>query len=242
MRIEPDKPRVFCIGWHKTGTSTLGAALLQLGYSVLGCRLDMYHPLIRGDYETPLELAGHFDAVQDVPWAALFRELDVTYPGSRFILTLRDEDAWLASASRHFKDNDIDLHRWLYGEGRLWGNESLYRSRFRRHYSEVRDYFADRQDDLLTLDFKAGDGWDTLCSFLGEPVPSCPFPHENQAEVNTKGMRKFRTQLRNATPKFLRQTVFGARLGMRRLRGLPDPRNRFNNFPQNRHEIRNWRK
>jgi len=241
MRLKSYKPRVFCIGWHKTGTSTLGAALLQLGYSVLGCRLDMYEPLAASDISAPVALAGEFDALQDVPWAALFRELDKAYPGSRFILTVRDEDAWLASASRHFKDADIHLHRWLYGNGRLWGNEDTYLERFRRHYAEVADYFANRPEQLLTLDMVGGDGWAELCQFLDEPVPARPFPHENQAKANATGIKKLRNQLRDATPSLLRQAVFQTRLALRRARGLPDPRNRFNNFPQNRNEINKWR-
>lgn len=242
MRLKSYKPRVFCIGWHKTGTSTLGAALLQLGYSVLGCRLDMYEPLAASDISTPVALAGEFDALQDVPWAALFRELDEAYPGSRFILTMRDEDAWLASASRHFKDTDIHLHRWLYGTSRLLGNEEIYRARFRRHYAEVTEYFSQRPEALLTMDFAAGDGWETLCRFLGEPIPARPFPHENQAKANARGMRKLRNQVRDVTPGSLRRAAFEVRLALRRARGLPDPRNRFNNFPQNRNEIRKWRK
>ena len=101
-RKRNEKPRVFCIGWHKTGTSSLGHALVQLGYSVLGCRLDMVHPLRQDDLEAVLGLAGQFDALQDVPWAALYRELDQAFPGSRFILTEREEQSWLRSALRHF--------------------------------------------------------------------------------------------------------------------------------------------
>ena len=113
-RNKPHKPRVFCIGWHKTGTSTMGLALLELGYTVLGCRLDMADPLLKCDKKIPIQLAGQFDALQDVPWAALFRELDQAYPGSKFILTVRDEDAWLYSASSHFKDNYVRLREWHY--------------------------------------------------------------------------------------------------------------------------------
>ena len=81
-RKRSNEPRVFCIGWHKTGTSTLGLALIKLGYSVLGCRLDMVHPLRRGELDSVLELAGRYDAVQDVPWACLFKELDQRFPAA----------------------------------------------------------------------------------------------------------------------------------------------------------------
>jgi len=33
---------------------------------------------------------------------------------------------------------------------------------------------------LLVMDVTRGDGWDLLCPFLGLPIPSEPFPHENR--------------------------------------------------------------
>ena len=63
-----------------------------MGYTVLGARLDMAEPLLRGDLAAAIEEAGKFDALQDVPWAALYRELDAAYPGSKFILTVRKEE------------------------------------------------------------------------------------------------------------------------------------------------------
>ncbi|MCB0629671.1 MAG: hypothetical protein KDD15_08060, partial [Lewinella sp.] len=136
-RNRSNKPRVFCIGWHKTGTSTMGMALLKLGYTVLGARLDTAEQLLAKNKKAVLQLAGDFDALQDVPWAALFQDLDEAYPGSKFILTVRDEMAWLNSASKHFKDSHILLHEWLYKNGVLRGNEDLYLERYRRHYREV---------------------------------------------------------------------------------------------------------
>ena len=135
-RNRADKPRIFCIGWHKTGTTSLGLALLKLGYSVLGCRLDTVHALKRNDLESVLQLADRFDALQDVPWAALYRELDQRHPGSRFILTVREEMSWLASATRHFGETHIRLHEWLYGKGILIGNEGAPKKpgHVQRHY------------------------------------------------------------------------------------------------------------
>lgn len=241
-RNKPDKPRVICIGWHKTGTSTLGAALLRLGYSVLGCRLDAYYPLISGETEAALRIADPFDALQDVPWAALYKELDARFPNSKFILTVRDEEGWLRSAARHFGNTPIPLHGWLYGEPSLVGNEDLYLARYRRHNDDVRRYFAARPDDLLIMDLTAGDGWMKLCAFLDEPAPSVPFPIENAAPASLRGRRKLRYVARTYAPRFVRRFWFTLRLALLRARGRPDPRNRFNNFPQNRIEIAKYSK
>lgn len=236
MRSKPEKPRIICIGWHKTGTSTMGTALLKLGYSVLGARLDAYYPLAEGDVSGALAIAHPFDAVQDVPWAALFREFDARYPGSKFILTVRDEESWLASATRHFGDTPRPLFAWLYGKDRLKGNEQLYLERFRKHYIDARAYFESRPEDFLEFDLAGGDGWEKLCSFLDEPVPTVRFPHENQAPERAAGLRKSRLIVRNWTPAIVRKLMFQLRLFFLKLRGQPDPRNRFNNFPINRIE------
>ncbi|MEL7221032.1 MAG: sulfotransferase, partial [Bacteroidota bacterium] len=87
MKKNTEKPRVFCVGWHKTGTTTMGEALLLLGYKVVGARLDLATPLLAGNTQEVIDLAQQFDAFQDVPWAALYQELDEAYPGSKFILT-----------------------------------------------------------------------------------------------------------------------------------------------------------
>jgi hypothetical protein len=235
-RNKPHKPRVFCIGWHKTGTSTMGLALLELGYTVLGARLDMAEPLLAGDTNTPVKLAGQFDALQDVPWAALFRELDQAYPNSRFILTVRGEEAWLHSAGNHFKDKYVALHEWLYGKGVLAGNETLYLHRYRRHYHEVEAYFRDRPDDLLIMDFSRGHSWARLCRFLNEPVPRKPFPYANKGKHNYKWKDKTLMALRSAVPKPLRL----ARVALLEKLGLHHGRNRFNNHHQNQ-KARNTR-
>ena len=241
-RNRPGTPRVFCVGWHKTGTSTLGLALIKLGYSVLGCRLDMVHPLRRGDTGEVLELAGQFDALQDVPWAALFRELDERYPGSKFILTERDEAAWLKSAAAHFGDTPIPLHGWLYGQESLRGNEGLYLDRYRQHNREVRQYFADRPDDLLILRLGNGDEWQAICTFLGHPEPAEKFPHENKAPHSFNTIDRFLTGVRNSIPGRVRGVIFEFRQKVRNLRGRPDPRNRFNNFRENRAERLTWQR
>ncbi|MGY6555678.1 MAG: sulfotransferase family protein [Wenzhouxiangella sp.] len=241
-RNRPQSPRVFCVGWHKTGTSTLGLALIELGYSVLGCRLDMVHPLRAGDIDAVLDLGGQFDALQDVPWAALFRELDERYPGSRFILTERDDEAWLKSARRHFKDTEIPLHEWLYGQGRLIGSETIYLDRYRQHNHDVRQYFRSRPDDLLVMNLEAGHGWLELCRFLGHGVPERSFPHANKAPHSYNARDKAREGLRRRIPEPVRRAIFNFRQSIRDFIGRPDPRNRFNNFRENRAERLNWKK
>ena len=235
MSKSSNNSKVICIGWHKTGTSTLGVALLKLGYNVVGARLDMAYPLLKGDKKTPIELAGEFDALQDVPWAMLFKELDKAYPGSKFILTERDENSWLNSAQKHFKNIHSDMHEWIYGKGVLAGNEDLYVERYRKHYREVRDYFKGRENDLLLMNFANGDGWEKLCPFLNQPIPNKAFPHENKGKHSYTKQDKIKNLIRSLIPQPLRT----ARVILMEKLGLHHGRNRFNNTIQNRKERQN---
>lgn len=224
------RPKIFCIGWHKTGTSTLGDALIELGYKVSGARLDLAASLLKGDKHTTLELAKDFEALQDVPWAMLFKELDKAYPNSKFILTIRDEQAWLKSAQQHFRDTYSDMHKWIYGKGILLGHEDLYLRRYRKHYQDVEEYFKDRSEDIIVMDFKKGDAWEKLCDFLDKPIPKKPFPHSNKGKYNYTLKDKLIYRIRNWTPKWLREWRIKILIKL----GYPDKRDRFNNKQYNK--------
>lgn len=234
------RQRVFAIGWQKTGTTTIGHALNALGYRVVGCRLDLAWPLLEDNSEPALELMNGFDACQDVPWAALFRELDTRFPYSKFILTYRHDTSWLESASRHFKSSDIPLHRWLYGEGRLSGNEALYLDRYRQHNQDVRTYFADRENDLLQLQLENGLDWQPLCSFLGVAKPDQPFPHENKSWDKKTSWEKLPDAMKLHLPPPIRR--FGSRVKriLRKMVGQPEVPDPFHNREENRREIRRY--
>jgi hypothetical protein len=168
--------KVFCVGLGKTGTTSLKEALRMLGYRTI---------------RLPLEWQGitDFDAALPGVSAAMYRELDKAFPGSRFILTVRDVDGWLKSIERDMgrkqdvqRDRADERNRMLE---MLYGSPKFDRERFWQafhdHQAGVRSYFEGRPDDLLVLDVTRSSGWDDLCSFLEEPVPAEPFPFVNKA-------------------------------------------------------------
>ena len=184
--------KVFCVGFHKTGTSSLGRALEVLGYTVCG-EVGVREARIG---EIALDLAKqklpHYDAFQDNPWPILFRELDTACPNSRFILTSRETERWLASITRHFGEHDTPMRAWIYGVGHPAGHEERYRARYEGHNRAVREYFAERPGDLLEMNFEAGDGWEKLCPFLERSIPETPLPHLNrerslEADLDARG-------------------------------------------------------
>ena len=189
------KPKVFCIGFHKTGTTSLELALKKLGYRVTGSFGTKDPDIASKVHAMAYAMVDQFDAFEDNPWPVLYQELDQRYPGSKFILTRRPAEAWIQSQLRDFASTETPRRRWIYGEdaGCPAGNEDTYIARYERHNHEVLGYFGDRMEDLLIFDLPKGDGWNKLCPFLGCEIPDEPFPHANKASWS----RKIKNFIRN---------------------------------------------
>ena len=188
--------KIFCIGFHKTGTTSLKAALKELGYRVTGPNGVDDPDIAKNVYSMAHDLVRKYDAFQDSPWSVIYKELDEKYPGSKFILTIRSSESWIKSQVNHFGQLETPMRTWIYGVGCPEGNEDIYIKRFERHYKEVVDHFKDRPDDLLILDLAKGDGWGKLCSFLGTDIPKKQFPHANKARNRQKTNSKISKLLR----------------------------------------------
>jgi hypothetical protein len=184
--------KVFGIGFQKTGTSSLDEAFRILGYRTdkgvfintpgrkASLRIDP--PLTNAKIlERVLPIAREREAFSDNPWPLLFRELDELFPGSKFILTVRDPQSWLASLVRHFGDRESDVLEWIYGVRAVRGNESRCLEIYEAHNAAVRAHFASRPAALLEIDVEKQPRWSELCAFLGKPVPRRPFPRANTA-------------------------------------------------------------
>ncbi len=176
-------PKVFCIGMHKTGTTSMGQALKTLGYTVMS-NWGMYDSDIDGHLPAVTQhCLANFDAFQDHPWAIIYKDLDKQYPNSKFILTTRETESWYTSVINFFGPRSTLMRRWIYGEdaGAPLGNKKVYTEYFERHTRGVLEYFQHRPDDLLVLDLSKGNSWEKICGFLNTDVPQgIPFPHANK--------------------------------------------------------------
>ena len=198
--------KIFGIGLSRTGTKSLSTALNKLGFNV-------------GHYECGMAAIGWKDGaltldttaledlggLTDIPAAAFFRELDAAFSDARFVVTVRDKQAWIQSISRHLSArSDTERYRAERNIARsaaealrikVYGavdfELSAHSPAFDRHYCDVAEHFSDRPHKLLSLDICGGDGWSPLCRFLGVPVPEAEFPrkharsrpvHHNQAQ------------------------------------------------------------
>lgn len=179
--------KIFGIGLPRTGTTSVAMAMMELGYKT--CHVCYDESL----YE-------QCDAFFDTPFYVDYPILDQRYPGSKFILTWRDPQAWLISFQKNLmpyfsslneeniKGNMIKEHFWRYYTAVFGRPETLapyiLLLRYERHRTEVERYFRYRSEDLLVLNIDKKDfDWDVLCRFLNKPRPLTPFPYINRDEV-----------------------------------------------------------
>lgn len=188
-------PKIFGVGLSKTGTTSLANALQILGYSVrdnMGVTRYAKDDLSSVD----VDVVDAFDALTDTPIPSFYRQLDALYPGSRFILTVRDTEGWLKSCKKQFTQRfaelQTDAHKQLFVD--LYGTDVFEERQFAEGYERfvrgVEDYFGRRPDDLLIMDVTAGEGWEKLCRFLARPVPDVPFPKANVTRIRWMGVEQ----------------------------------------------------
>lgn len=192
IELKPIPTRIFGIGMHKTATTSLHHALQMLGFQSGHWKnahwaKKIWREMNEEGSSRTLETSY---ALSDIPIPQLIKKLDSAYPGSKFILTLRDEDAWLSSVKKHFDPNhnpqqkfwDCDpfthiIHQKIYGQTTF--DEEVFREAYRRHNLMVMEYFRDRPEDLVVLNMSSGGRWEDLCSFLEVPIPQEEYPKKN---------------------------------------------------------------
>ena len=124
----------------------------------------------------------------DWPGASFWPELTAANPDALVILSIRDTDAWYASASNTifqvFDKMPPEFSPWFDSVARLMAerfcaeldNPAAMMDAYDRHNAAVRRAVpADR-----LLEWTATDGWEPICERLGVAVPDEPFPVTNQ--------------------------------------------------------------
>ncbi len=178
--------KVFGIGFHKTGTTSLAQALRSLGYSVTGPNGVNDPNIANNALAIANKLVWEYDAFQDNPWPILYKEMYQQFPDAYFIATFRDPEKWINSLLRHFGSNSTPMRSWIYGVGCPKGNEGIYLERYKRHYLELDKFFKEKQKSILKMNLEKGHGWERLCTYLGVEIPDKPFPHANKASARER--------------------------------------------------------
>lgn len=166
--------KIFCIGYNKTGTTSLGRSLQILGYNHSSYDHTVYKKYYVKNYDIDkiLKYTAKFESFDDLPWnmTDMIPILDKAFPGSKFIYLERDEKSWMNS-----------VHHWYFKKFGEYPDLVKYLKRFRNHRKFILDYFKHRLDkDLIIINIQDEEGFKKLGRFLGRPAPINNFPHHNK--------------------------------------------------------------
>lgn len=201
------KNKVIGVGFHKTGTTTLGECLSLLGYNHISCSREAFILYKASELSALLRLMDFFDSFEDWPWPLIYKEAFEKYPDAKFILTTRqDEAVWFNSLSKHVLRpvaHQFNYRDHIYGRPNPTEHKDICVSKYLQHNQDVRDFFADKPGSLIEVCWEKGDGWEELCSFLEYDIPDVPFPHKNLGDHKKKMMSK----LKKKVASFVRRSV-----------------------------------
>jgi hypothetical protein len=174
--------KILNIGFGKSGTLSLTKAFEILGYKSVHCETgevrlrDVFKNNMKRGARI-LEGFEEYEFLSDFKGEFFYKELDIQYPNSKFIVTMRDLEGWLASMEKHVERNQKNpnyKYNFLKVEKEKWAEKR------EEKFTEIKKYFKDRPEDFLIMDIANGDGWEKLCCFLGKPIPAEAFPHKNK--------------------------------------------------------------
>ncbi|KAI9928233.1 hypothetical protein MW887_002266 [Aspergillus wentii] len=171
----------------------------EMWYEALQAKYDgVGKPYGRKEFD---QLLGHCQAVCDFPAACFSKELIEAYPEAKIVLTERDVDQWHNSVKRTFQpllyhplfplmqflDNTFVMHtRWARPTWKkIWKHffndnfEENGRKAYEAHYASVKAMVPPER----LLVYKVSEGWEPLCQFLEQPIPSQPYPTGNNIKI-----------------------------------------------------------
>ena len=204
-----NKPKIFCIGLNKTGTTSLKKAMIDLGF-IIGDQHEaelLFDDWVRRDFGRLIKYCKSAQFFKDVPFSFPYTyvALDQAFPNSKFILTIRDNpEQWYYSLinfqAKSFGNGNIpptveDLKQADYvykgfaydtlkkvlnvPDDKLYDKEMLIEN-YKIYNRTVFEYFNYRENDLLVLNVAEKGAYKKLCDFLNKKCESSEFPWENK--------------------------------------------------------------
>jgi len=186
-------------GLGRTATFSLKFALEHIGFGPCHHMSEVFADARR---QVPLwieagqgkpnwdEIYKGFKSTSDYPGCSHWKELAAFYPKAKVVLTVRSADSWFDSVSEtifaprmqdSLKGSPVEEMMTLNVMG-VFGDRITDRA-------FMTDWFEKRNQEVIDtlprerlLVFHPKEGWEPLCSFLGVPVPSGPFPRVNSRD------------------------------------------------------------
>jgi hypothetical protein len=156
-----DHKKIFCIGFNKTATTSFHALFESFGILAM----DGPHWRKKDDWHVHYQFQAFSDGP---PWD--FKALDKEFPGSLFILNVRDLDQWIDSRIEHIRHRQKDTN---YKPKGIWKiSKSAIKKWYTRresHHLDVLDYFSLRKESLLTINFiRNPHAAEIIANFIGK--------------------------------------------------------------------------
>jgi len=204
------RTKYFCIGKNKTGTTSIAKAFEKLGYQVGEQRLAqmLLREYVNRDFEPIVSYCRSAEVFQDSPFSypETYIHMDEAFPGSKFILTVRDSgEQWYDSLVRfhaeRFGKGEVPTAQDLKSAPNLWkgraweSNRALYNSpesdpynreilinHYHRHNESIREYFHKRSTDFIEINVARKEDYRRFVEFIGADSADVDFPWENSIE------------------------------------------------------------
>lgn len=151
--------KYFCIGLHKTGTSTLHQIALNN-------RLKSTHSTDWQNNEKKIKLydffcdgGSHYNNINEIDYEYLYFK----YPNSIFIINIREPRSWIISKLKHAgwhkntiitPDNKLKIHNKWKEKTKI--NISLFLCHYFDRYIKILEYFLNKQDIGYIVDIVSG--------------------------------------------------------------------------------------
>jgi hypothetical protein len=207
------KPKIFCIGLNKTGTTSISKAFEDLGFIIGNQRKaeKLLRQIINKDYYELLKFCKSAQVFQDVPFSFfnVYKILHQNFPNAQFILTVRDSpEQWVNSItkfhSQKFSNNKIATADELKNANYVWKgwiweamhfnfniseedpyNKEFLMGKYNTFNAEVSEYFKNSAN-FLKINLSDEAAYQTFTNFINVKSPYTDFPWENKTSAINK--------------------------------------------------------
>ncbi|MGX9365640.1 sulfotransferase [Desulfoplanes sp. PS50] len=182
--------KVFCIGLHKTGTTSLRALATKYGYKAIHSTDWISDANKLKEFEFFSDGGSHFDGQNEFDFKRLFHD----YPNALFILQTRPTKNWIVSKLKHAGWTEqtiieVDDEKKIYHDDWKYKSLLIIESFIRHKYNyehKVIDFFEKNDPSrLLKIDITDKPIQETtihnLVTFLGlRSLCTIQLPHKNK--------------------------------------------------------------
>ena len=168
--------KIFLIGSHRTGTSSIDYALSIMGYKVYPADLSykLIYEIENKNYEKIFNTTKEYDVFSDSPWNHndFYKKIDNNIKNSKIILSIRETNNWINSVQKWNNKMNLKKYDWYKSLSKTCYNLESYvdeidslREFYNNRNASIIDYFRG-SDKLLVMNLEDGHSWNELCEIL----------------------------------------------------------------------------